>query len=53
VRGPDEKAVNEKVVKKPYDKPQLIVYGDIREITRTSPKGGNEPDFIQTGNKTS
>ena len=38
--------------KKGYTSPQLFVYGDVREVTRTSPRGGNVADNAQNGNKT-
>ena len=28
---------DEKVLKSPYSSPELVVYGDIREITRATP----------------
>lgn len=38
-----EAAGKEYETKKPYHKPEVIVYGDIREITRnTGPKGNDD-----------
>lgn len=37
---PTDAQVNEQETKKPYHKPEVIVYGNIREITRNvGPKG--------------
>ena len=33
--------VNEQVTRKPYHKPEVIVYGNIREITRNIGSKGN------------
>jgi hypothetical protein len=33
--GKEETAVHTKLSKKPYQKPELQVYGDLREITQT------------------
>jgi hypothetical protein len=39
-RKPADKQANEERIKKPYHKPEVIVYGNIREITRNiGPKG--------------
>jgi len=46
MRGPDEK-----VVKKPYGSSQLIVYGGIHEITRTSSMSGTKFDIFILFNK--
>ena len=32
--------------KKPYRPPRLIVYGDLREITKASSKSGNVMDMV-------
>jgi hypothetical protein len=36
-----ETAAQEQELKKPYHKPQVIVYGNIREITRNAGAKGN------------
>jgi len=39
-RKPADEQANEERIKKPYHKPEVIVYGNIREITRNiGPKG--------------
>lgn len=40
------------VTKKPYASPQVSVYGDIREITRTTGGGGAVNDAMTGANKT-
>ena len=39
-RKPADEQANEEQIRKPYHKPEVIVYGNIREITRNiGPKG--------------
>jgi len=38
--------------KRPYQKPNLRVYGDIRTITQTVPKGSGKGDSNKGNNKT-
>ncbi len=41
----------DKSEKKPYHRPKLTVYGDIREITQTSARGGAINDMTTGMNK--
>jgi len=38
--------------KKPYQKPNLRVYGDIRTMTQTVPRGSGKADATKGSNKT-
>jgi hypothetical protein len=40
---------NDHTGKKPYAAPKLVVYGDIREITRTVPTGKGKNETGTTG----
>jgi len=42
----------EKPIDRPYSRPQLVIYGDIQEITQTSPNMGKVNDSGTGPNKT-
>jgi hypothetical protein len=43
---------NERLPRKPYRRPKLVVYGDIREITQAGPDKGMATDNLTGMNKT-
>jgi hypothetical protein len=45
------KPADQKPAKKPYRRPKLTVYGDVRELTRTSNRGGTVNDMTTGMNK--
>jgi hypothetical protein len=51
LREPDQKIEPEssEALRKPYRKPRLIIYGDIREITQTLGTMGMDDGLTKTG----
>ena len=46
------KSISPKPIKKPYQAPKLLVYGDLAELTRTTGKKGNRDGAIGSTKKT-
>ncbi len=46
------KSISPKPIKKPYQTPKLLVYGDLAEMTRTTGKLGNRDGAIGSAKKT-
>jgi len=46
------KSISPKPIKKPYQTPKLLVYGDLTEMTRATGKTGNRDGAIGSIKKT-
>ncbi len=46
------KSISPKPIKKPYQAPKLVVYGDLAEMTRTTGKKGNRDGALGSTKKT-
>ncbi len=46
------KSISPKPIKKPYQTPKLLVYGDLAEMTRTTGMAGNRDGSVGSTKKT-